>query len=279
MVGITLSINAGQNAPNAEIRVDEAGRGWSLGGKPLTKGQRLSAIVELSGNEADSSDLVLNCGKDGLIAYACKQQACRVPVCSTKVAGVIVAQFDSNHLRRAIAAQSGVAADPYLKRQPNPLAILGVRAGGSLSDAVVRRVGSDVHWAPVFKRVLEGTYCLRVTALPVGEKTSRNITINWDRTVDSEGILSIPNLEPGLYAVEKGTPDAGGKCVLDPDLPAAWVLVLSEADFEPVERDWRDSLTRLSQLESAGASPSVIATFRHAVLSYLADSTRAKSPL
>jgi hypothetical protein len=274
-IAATLPASNGKNAPNSEIIVYEAGQGWSLGGKLLTKGQRLSAISELTGTQAESA-LVLNCGKEQLVAYACPHEPCRVPVCSIKVDGVTVTQFSSHNLFEEISAVFRDATDSYLRREPKPLAILGVRAGGSLSDGVVRKAGPDIHWGPVFKRVLEGTYCLRMTSLPVQGTTTRNVSINWDRTVDAEGILPMPGLQPGLYAVEKGSPDASGQCVVDPDLPAVWVLVAANANFDQVERAWTDASAQFSQLQKAGATPFVIATFRHAVLSYLADSIGAK---
>ncbi len=270
LVTASLPAGIGSNEPNA-VTVYEVGPGWTLGGKAVIRGQLLSAVAELVGSEGESSNLVLNCGKEGLIGYKCERQPCHVPVCSTKVEGAVVSALPASNWFRT-------ATDPYLKRDPKPLAILGVRAGGSLSDAVVRKADNDVHWAPVFRRVVEGTYCLRVGALPAAASKPRAISINWDRSVDAEGTLPVPDLQPGLYSVEKGSPDAGGQCVIDPDLPAVWVLVVAGANFDRVDRAWKEASAQFNDLQSAGASPFVLATFRHAALSYLADSAEAKPP-
>jgi hypothetical protein len=156
------------------------------------------------------------------------------------------------------------------RHQPKPAQTLGVRAAGNLTDAVVKQVGDKVLWAPALARVLEGNYCFQVGVLPAGTAKPRSFVLQWNREGDAG--VELRNLPAGLYTLERGTPAGNGGCEIDdPDAAKAWVLVVSESDFERVRKEWESYTPGLKQLaESAG--PEVASTVGHAVLAALADS-------
>jgi len=112
-----------------------------------------------------------------------------------------------------------------------------------------------------------------VSPLPEGTTAkARDFSLDWDRSVDSEGVTTLPGLAPGAYSLEKGSPDGAENCILDTDTPSAWVLIVPEDKFTQIDKAWKESAVQLKELEVAGASARILATFRHTVISYLADS-------
>lgn len=264
---LILSESSGQEADRSEITVYNPGKGWSVGAKLITQGQHLPANAYLDGY-ADSarrdSELVLQCGKDRILFYQCKEPPCQVRACNTQGSGVSAVELPFTTVPKP---------DSYFVRQPRALVVLAVRAGGNVMDAVLLQKGAEVHWAPALKRVLEGRYCMLLTPLPAnGSASARSFTLDWDRSVDSEGIVSLPSLQPGTYAVQKGTPQADGACAFDSDAYPAWVLIAPEGDFERVNTRWKESAAQFRQLEMSGIGQTALVTLRHAVLADLADS-------
>jgi len=272
LFSLPLTKSLSQEAGGSAAAVINPGISWSIGNKPLEFGQHLRAVTEITGAPL-SKDLVLGCGKDGLLIYVCTgKDDCHVPVCSKRAKDVKIQQFDfATGTRKDI--ESVDAATGYFKRQSKMLAVLAVRGDADMNAAVLLDNGAGVHLGPAMKRVLEGQYCFRLTTLPAGSSaTTRNFTLNWDRGVESEGIVSLPGLKPGIYSVEKGTPGNEASCSFDADALPAWVLVVPDAQFAKVDADWRSYSAKLNEIEDSGASPSVMATLRRAALSYLADS-------
>lgn len=262
---LILSESSGQEADRSEISVYNPGKGWSSGNGRLQKnGQHLSSGSDLNGTpNLTDSELVLQC-KDKMLFYRCEKEQCKVRACEDKADGVSVVELPFTTLPKR---------DSYFLRQPQALVTLAARAGGNVMDAVLLQKGGDVHWAPAFKRVLEGRYCIRLRALPAsGSASARSFTLDWDRSVDTEGIVSLPGLQPGTYAVEKGTPQSDGACAFDTDAYPAWVLIVPESDFERVDARWKESAAHFRQLEMAGVGQTALVTFRQAVLADLADS-------
>jgi hypothetical protein len=122
-------------------------------------------------------------------------------------------------------------------------------------------------------RVLEGRSCFRLNSLPAGPSSQPlNFALEWDRTVDQQGLAQIPNVAPGLYSLKKGDPTADGSCQVDPDNATAWVLVAPSADFARLDTEWKQQVASINELERSGASLSALTTIRHAALAHLARS-------
>jgi len=202
-----------------------------------------------------------------------------VPVCTTKIDGVNILRSDPGGANTR-AATSGVAEsrgllDTLFRRQPKDPVTLGVRSGGNPSDAVVLQDSRGVHWGPALNRVLEGSYCFRLSNLPASG-TARVFTLMWDRSIEPEGLAAISGITPGLYAIDKGVPGSNTACAADPDGSTAWVLIAGAADFPRVSAAWKGNANWFSHLEQSGTGPSIVATVRHAVLASLADSLQSR---
>ena len=274
----------GKSEPAARVILAE--KGWSAGGRTVARGTSLSAQDVLAG-AANATALLLECGQAGWLVYECGGRPCRVPVCASKVDGVSVQRSDPGGAGsrgadpiRGPVATAGVPESRTLfaslfSRQPQSPVTLGVRSGGNPSDAVILQNAQGIHWGPALNRVLEGRHCFRVSTIPASGPPP-TFSLDWDRSIDPEGVAAVPSVRPGLYEMGKGVPGPGGNCPADPDATAAWILVAAESDFPRVSAEWKANTAWFNQLEQSGSDPSVVSTVRHAVLAYLADSLRSK---
>lgn len=163
-----------------------------------------------------------------------------------------------------------------VEREPAELAVAAVRESGGPADAVVMQTPEGIHWAPALTRVLEGHYCFRLSHLPADAGAVRTFTLDWDRTIEKEGIAPVPNLAPGVYRLEQGRPEANASCAATASVSDVWVLVVPQARFDQVNKQWREDSTQVDDLEQSGASTSAIATLSHAILAWLAESVDGK---
>ncbi len=244
----------------SSVTVILGGRGWSClrNGKRhlVVRGDRLRPNEELQGGK-ETGDLLLDCGNKGWLTQSCASESCAKHACnedeSVKVSRLL-------HLASAF----------FLRSEPEEPATLGVRGGGNPSDAVVLQDSRGLHWGPALTRVLEGRYCFRLKPLPVKSSGApQQFTIDWDRSVESEGLAPLPNLAPGLYSLGKGTPGASGACTVDSDGTAAWVVVAGEPAFEKLNQQWKAEQTELDRMQRSGASLPVVVALRHAALAAL----------
>jgi|GEM_PF-1472693 hypothetical protein len=266
-----------QNKPDANRPVQVvSAKDWFLGTREIANGEGLPALAELTAGKSPS-ELILSCNS-GLLTYTCEthpctcgKHACRVPVCATRVEGIRVNP-------KAPAPVPPNMLESFLRHQPKDPVTLGVRAGGNPNDAVVLQTADTVHWAPALDRVLEGSYCFRLSPLPAASSPAPTIfNLNWDRSVESEGIAPVPTLRPGAYLLMKGEPGPGPSCRFDdPDAAPAWVVVAPEPAFTRVNTEWNAYGPQLTELEQSDASPTVVSTVRRAILSSLADSIEQK---
>jgi hypothetical protein len=253
------------------------GSTWSIvNGKKVQSGETIPALAKLTASAA--SDLVLDCGKDGWLAYSCNG-ACTITACGKTAQDVTVRRVDpygwagpkptpSRVLESSMVPQGLLAS--FFSHQPKNAQVLGVRAAGNLSDAVVRQAGDKVLWAPALARVLEGNYCFQIGALPAGSSKPRVFALEWNR--EGDGGAQLGNLAAGLYTIERGTPGEKGSCQIDdPDAAKAWVLVVGGNDFERIQKEWESYAAGLRQL-AEDTGPEVASTVSHAVLAALADS-------
>lgn len=223
-------------------------------------------------------ELTLDCESQGWVAYTCEESGCNALACAMQGSGVKVRRMNQEGGSKTEArSKLGLILTALYKREPVASMVLAARAGGNPSDAVVLQNSQGVHWGPALSRVLEGRYCFRLRHLPVESSGPvRSFALDWDRALDPEGISKVPNLTAGVYQVEKGTPGSAESCNIDPDAAAAWVLVVPEADFVRINSQWKDNSPWFADLDNAGASLSVMATVRHAVLAWLAESVDGK---
>jgi hypothetical protein len=238
--------------------------GFQSNGQPAKRGQTVDKGTKFSGKRA--AEVLLSCN-DVVAWYVCKQETCEVTACADKSPGVQKRdlKFDERAPRPSGIIDRLLALG---KRDPTPAAVAGARGMGSLVDAVVLLDDRGVHWAPAFAGVYERNYCLVVSTLPASRQTWTT-TLQWDPRRDAEGLAPVPGLTTGLYAVGKGSPGAG--CVPDPNEEPGWVLIVGPATFSQLDPDWRSQAASIDELEQSGASPRLVATLRHAVLSGLAD--------
>ena len=260
-----------QDTPSALIV--SAGNSWSLNGKNITRGKTLPPGSKLQ-ESPTQTELVLGCDTAGWLSYTCKNRPCVITACQLKIPEGTVQRVDPQPTDGpASPASQENWFSSLFKREPATLAVLGVREGGHVSDAIVRQAGAEVHLAPALMRVLEGKYCFRFTPLPPGNPSlTRTATINWDRSTDAEGVVSLPGLPAGLYTLDKSDSEAGGSCTFQPDPTPPWILVTPDPAFTAVTTQWKDYLTQMREIERQGASPTVLLTVRHATLAHLADS-------
>ena len=270
---VTLAFIVGGLAFPQEMapHVVSAGREWRQGTKTLTRNAALEPRTLLTG-AMSTGDLILDCGNRGAFLYHCLANGCSAPPC---------AETDSVTSRVSVhrLAFPGLT-DMFTRltrREPAELAVAGVRGSAGPSDAVVMQTPQGVHWAPALARVLEGRYCFRLSHLPISPSNpTRIFTLDWDRAVEKEGIATVPNLAPGLYAIEKGSPETNASCRPDPNSAPAWVLVAPQSNFQVVNKRWDDNLSQIDDLEQSGASTSALSALRHAILASLADSIEGK---
>jgi hypothetical protein len=263
---ILLLLTGAGFAQTNQPRVVSSGRGWYQGKTLLLRDGRLEPSTRLT-STSGTSDLILDCGNRGWFIYQCGAASCSIPPCAEAAAGGV-------RVSRAYFAHISEMLNPLVRREQADLAVSGVRGPGGPADAVVMLTPQGVHWAPALIRVLEGSYCFRLTHLPPGPAS--NFTLNWDRTVEKEGIAALANLQPGLYALAKGMPGANGACSADPNGTTAWVLVVPQASFAGVNQQWEQASSQVDDLEQAGASTSAVGALRHAILAWLADSVEGK---
>jgi hypothetical protein len=263
-----LACFAGQDEQT--VRVVLSGKCWKLGSQLVTRGSTYSVLAEFVGTK-DSGDLLLDCGNSGSFAYTCSKDRCQVPACSTAADGVtvhVIRQPES-----AGESKSGFSfLASLLRREPRPVAVLGVRGVGDPNDAVLLEQGRSIHWGPSLKGVSEGQYCFRLTSLP-HDNSSDSIVfqLNWDRSSDPGGVGQVPNVAPGLYQLEKGATGAAGACTTSPESVPAWVLILGEPEFSRADQAWKNYAPDLRDLRTSGASSVLQTTIRHAVLAYLSE--------
>ena len=275
----------GKSEPAAHVILAE--KGWSVAGRSVARGTSLSAQDVLAG-AANATALLLECGQAGWLVYECGGRPCRIPVCAPKVDGVTVQRSDpggadnrSTDPIRGPVVTAGVPESRTLfaslfSRQPQSPVTLGVRSGGNPSDAVILQNAQGIHWGPALNRILEGRHCFRLSNIPASNGPIPAFSLDWDRSIDSEGVAAVPAVRLGLYEMGKGVQGPGGNCPADPDAVAAWILVVSESDFSRVSAEWKANTAWFNQLEQSGSDPSVVSTVRHAVLAYLADSIRSR---
>jgi hypothetical protein len=250
------------------VRVVSSGR-WHQKGKSTTlvRDQQLADSEPLIGSK-ESGDLILQCPRQGLLMFSCSAD-CEARAClREQTKDLKVQQPLIAHVQQLFAL--------LLKREPAELAVAGVRAAGGPNDAVVMQTAQGVHWGPALNRVLEGRYCFRLTHLPASGGAAREFTLDWDRSVEKEGIAAVPNLARGLYRFEEGRPAANGACRIDAGSAAAWVLVTPQARFAAIDKQWEDDSAKIDDLEQSGTSTSALMALRHGVLAGLADSVEGK---
>jgi hypothetical protein len=223
-------------------------------------------------------ELTLDCESQGWVSYTCDRDGCNVVVCETRGTNVTVRRLNPETGPKTEArSQLGRILTALYRREPIASVVLAARTGGNASDAVLLQSARGVHLGPALNRVLEGRYCFRARHLPVVSSAApQTFTLDWDRALEPEGIAKVSNFAPGAYTLEKGTPGAGDTCNVDRDGAVAWVLVVSEGDFGRVNAQWKENAPWFADLENAGASLSVVATVRHAVLAFLAESVDGK---
>jgi hypothetical protein len=258
---------------DVQPRVVSSGKGWFRAddSRLLLRDDRLAVRDRLTGGK-DGGELILDCGQRGWFTYRCESGTCtNVHVCAETNDGGAKVE------RAPLLAHLTEMRVSLVRREPAELAVAGVRGEGGPSDAVVMLTPQGVHWAPVLGRVLEGRYCFRLAHLPAASAGPfRTFTLDWDKTVEKEGIAPVANLIPGLYGLEKGVPGTNANCRLDANVLPVWVLVVPSAAFDAVNKQWDDDSNQVDELEQSGAATSVLMTLRHAVLAWLADSVEKK---
>jgi len=246
--------------------VVSSGGGWYQSGKLLLRNRTIEPNVPLT-SVKNVGDLILDCGTRGWYVYKCAAEGCKPRPCAE------ADEFGAK-ISRAMFAHITEMFSPLVRREQAELAVAGVRGSGGPVDAVVYQTAKGVAWAPALARVLEGRYCFRLSHLPAASGSSAlTFMLNWDRTVEKEGIAPVPGLAPGLYSLEQA---ANTSCAVDSSESAAWVLVVPQTAFEQTNKQWEDDSAQVDNLEQTGASVSAVTTLRHAILAWLAEPAQGK---
>jgi len=258
---VATCLAAQQDQKSTPRRVVSADVAWTHDrGKPLLRGVMVQENELLSADAP--GDVSIECN-DGVRVYSCPK-ACSAGACADTM------NNGTTHL-----VKLGRYWDALVRREPREPALAAARAGGNPSDAVVAVDDRGIHWGPALTRVLEGRYCLMSSLLPQGSAPAQSVVIEWDRATDPEGVVPSSTIGPGLYSVQKGTPN-GGACQVDADGTSAWVLVVRRSDFAGIDAEWKKQAASSTELERAGASISTVSAVRHAILAGLADSIAAR---
>jgi hypothetical protein len=272
-------VSAFSLAAQAEMIVISGGQNWLVNGRTVVRGQPLEAGSIITGTKA--FDLVLSCPA-GWLAYSCEKGPCRFPACSTEAEGAKILRSDpgAQTSEASVLAVSQAQLKSFIlalfKREPKQPRLMIGRSGGDPNDAVLLQDDRGLHAAPALMRVLAGQYCFAFRGLPLEEGApAQTFTLNWDRETDNEGVIPQTNLAAGAYQIEKGTPGADGKCVLDPEGAPAWVLIAGPSQIAGVRARWTENVEWLRQLEQSQASRGVVTTVRRAVLAFLAESVES----
>jgi hypothetical protein len=253
-------------------RVISAAKGWSIGTTPVNRGDTLPVTAEITGRTA--TDLVLDCGSSGWIAYTCSKPPCRVHACAKKIDGMVVQRVDPDARNNVDARPSmGEMLMSFFRHQPKAPETLGVRSGGNPNDAVVALQPGGIDLAPALARVLEGKYCFRLTPLPSGPGAT--FVLDWDRERLGSALARVAGSKPGAYTIDKSASEV---CTFTVDQPGltAWVVIVPDADFSRLDALWKSYQPWFRQLDQTGTTPEILATVRHAVLSSLADMVEKK---
>jgi hypothetical protein len=268
---ILLAFLLGQSAstqPQDDISVLKSPpASWTVEGNafPTKKGERPLKLADRI-VAREPGELELSCtikGEEIILVYSCRSQTCRASVCDTIGEGMEVRRAGLlRGLRDWLSARA--------TREPSLPVIAAARAGGGPSDAVLLQDARGIHWGPALNRVLEGRSCFRLSPLPEKPNATITFAIDWDRAVDPAGVVRVPDVAAGLYALEKGTAATTGNCGRDPDAAAAWVLIVSAADFARLNGEWGEQRKSIAALEQEGLSPAATMNIRHAALAYLA---------
>lgn len=268
-----IAANSVGQSGGSEVLVLVAGQGWRIAGKDIERDRKVPAGAAVTFAGPESGTLLLDCGAGGWLSYTCPSSSCRVAACSTQAESVTIRRVD---LASQVASPSS-RSQSLLKYEPKEAAVTGVRAPGNPNEAVLLLTTAGVHFGPALTRVLEGGYCLRLTQLPAQPGNSpQTVRINWDRSVDPEGVVAAPNLSSGLYSLEKGAPTDAGGCEIPSDAVASWVLIAPEAQFPSYSADWKNVTSQAHDLSNSGLSREVLLAARHAVLASMADSLQNK---
>lgn len=266
---MALALVASSQLLQAQVRVMKADAGWTAKSKILLRGQQLPVseeIVFTKSNQGKASALLLDCPGEGIHFYSCSSGNCRYSACGKNA---------SVKLEHPVSASHGVRkrlSELLDDREPHGYVTAAARATNIPNDALLLSDSRGVHWGPALRRVLEGRYCITLKRLGAQAKPS-SFAINWDSSVDPEGILSVPGLQPGGYSLEKGRSDT---CKADADIPPAWIVITSQPQFGKLNADWLRTTNELEKLADV-ASPDAILTARHAYLAGLADVVEKQS--
>jgi hypothetical protein len=243
----------------AEYHVIAADMGWNL-----SANQKLRAGDTLSSKEANQ-DAIVDCKSAGWIAYTCLKPACSVQACSTAIKG-----GESRRVDPSGQTPARSLSDALFARSQTVFVNAAVRGGREPNDAVLMQDAQGVHWGPALQRVLEGGYCFRLARLPAAGTRPLIFSLPWDRRKDPEGVMAVPGVTPGTYALEKGAPDGSG-CRVAADAARAWILIAQAAGFNRIDAQWKQDAAWADRLEESGASTLVVVTVRRALLASLAD--------
>ena len=256
---------------HAQAKVMKADAGWTVKSKTLLRGQQLPVsepIVFTKTNPGKASALLLDCPGEGIHFYACPSGSCRFTACGNNA---------SAKLGNPVSASHGVRkrlSELLDDREPHGYVTAAARATNIPNDALLLSDSRGIHWGPALRRVLEGRYCITLKRLGAQSKPT-SFTVNWDSSVDPEGVMPVLGLQPGGYSLEKGRHDS---CKTDADIPPAWIVITAQPQFGTLNADWLRTTSELEKLADV-ASPDAILTARHAYLAGLADVVEKQSHL
>ncbi len=268
LIGCVLSFSAFAQEPAQVIHADAD---WRVSGHAPQSGERIKFGMEL--RSSATGELLLHCGRQGIIAYSCKNQSCAVQACSTQGQNVTAKMIEAKSagINASSSALSGILDGVFYRRPRAPI-IAASRAGGGPSDAVLLQDSKGIHWGPMISRVLEGRYCFRVSPLR-SENKSQPATFNlaWDREADADAAVAVTGLTAGSYQIETGVP-SGANCAVDPSTVPAWVLITSSSRFQHAAADWKEGQTGLANLQSGGLTLAAAESLRRLLLMSIENS-------
>ncbi len=254
---------------HAQAKVLKADAGWTAKSKTLLSGQQLlvsEPIVFTKSNPGKASALLLDCPGEGIHFYSCPTGSCRFTACGNNASAKVEHPVSASHGARKRLSE--LLDD----REPQGYVTAAARAANIPNDALLLSDSQGVHWGSALRRVLEGRYCITLKRLGAQAKPI-SFAINWDSSVDPEGAVLVPGLQPGGYSLEKGQPDT---CKADSDIPPAWIVVTPQPQFGKLNGDWLRTTDELEKLADV-SSPGAILTARHAYLAGLADFVEKQS--
>ncbi len=223
----------------------------------------VSPTTELEHRRQGDGELMLDCPNKGWILYSGTGKF-NVTPCGDNPPGTRIDKGGP-------PAESHDFLAMLTRESHPPSSLISRGAEGDPNDAVVLLRDGDIHLAPALIRVLEGDYCFAIKSLDSAtDRPPTEFHLKWEKSDEPEGLVKLPGVSPGVYALEKKNVDSSGTCSTDPKAIPAWILIAPEDQFPSLQAQWKGDRPWFRELTDD--NPAVLVTMQHATIAQLSKS-------